>query len=88
MKTLDDHHGLCLKNDVLLLPDVLEKLPDVCLEQYGLDPCRSFSSPVLKLLKKKLGLDSEIDCLCSLKKEREEIFLTLVKDTGEPIINT
>ena len=32
MKTLDDHHDLCLKNDVFLVPDVLGKLPDVCLE--------------------------------------------------------
>ena len=33
-----------LKTDVLLLRDVFEKFISVCLKDYGLDPCRYFSS--------------------------------------------
>ena len=33
-----------LKTDVSLLCDVFEKFIDVCLKDYGLDPCHYFSS--------------------------------------------
>ena len=36
-----------LKTDVLLLCDVFEKFINVCLKDYGLDPCHHFSSPGL-----------------------------------------
>ena len=32
---------------VLFLVDVFEKFINTCLEYYGLDPCRYFSSPGL-----------------------------------------
>ena len=44
---MDDYHDLYLKKKVLLLADVLEKLINICLEYYGLDPCHYFSSPGL-----------------------------------------
>ena len=47
MKTIGDYHDLCLKIDVLLLVDVFEKLIDVCLDYYRLDPCQNFCSPGL-----------------------------------------
>ena len=45
MKTMGDYHDLYIKTDVLLLAYVFEKLIDMCLEYYGLDPCHYFSSP-------------------------------------------
>ena len=44
MKTMGDYHDLYIKTDVLLLADVFEKVIDVCLEYYGLDPCHYFRS--------------------------------------------
>ena len=38
---------MCLKTDVLLLCDVFEKFINVCLKDYGLDPCHYFSFPGL-----------------------------------------
>ena len=46
-KNLGDFHDHYLKNDVLLLTDVFEKLTDTWLKLYGLDPCHYFSSPGL-----------------------------------------
>ena len=47
IKNLEKYHDLYLKTDVLLLCDVFEKFIDVCLKDYGLDPCHYFSSPGL-----------------------------------------
>ena len=47
IKNLGEHHELYLKTDVLLLCDVFEKFINVCLTDYGLDPCHYFSSPEL-----------------------------------------
>ena len=47
MNTMDDYHNLYLKTDALLLVDIFEKLIDMCLEYYGLDPSHYFSSPRL-----------------------------------------
>ena len=44
IKNLGQYHDLYLKTDVLLLCDVFEKFIDVCLKDYGLDPCHYFSS--------------------------------------------
>ena len=45
--TVDDYHDIFLKADVLLLADVFEKFISTCLDYYGLDPFRCFSSPWL-----------------------------------------
>ena len=47
MKTMGDYHVLYLKADVSLLADVFKKFIKTCLDYYGLDPCRYFSSPGL-----------------------------------------
>ena len=44
IKNLGEYHDLYLKTDVLLLCDVFEKFINVCLKDYGLDPCHYFSS--------------------------------------------
>ena len=47
IKNLGEYHDLYLKTDVLLLPDVFEKLVETCRNYYRLDPCHCFSSPGL-----------------------------------------
>ena len=47
IKNLGEYHDLYLKNDLLLLCNVFEKFINVCLMDYGLDPCHYFSSPGL-----------------------------------------
>ena len=42
IKNLREYHDLYLKTDVLLLCDVFEKFINVCLMDYGLDPCHYF----------------------------------------------
>ena len=82
----DYHDDLYLKTDIFLLADVFEKIINTCLEYYGLDPCHYFSSPglswdaMLKMTEIELGLISDIDSFYLLKKEWEEVFLTLLKD--------
>ena len=46
-KTMRDYHDLYLKNDVLLLADVMENYRDVCMENYGLDPLWYYTAPGL-----------------------------------------
>ena len=63
-----------LKTDVLLLCDVFEKFIDVCLKDYGLDPCHYFSSPglawdaMLKMTDIKLEKIHDIDMHLFLEK--------------------
>ena len=45
MKSMREYHDLYLKSDVLLLADVFENFRDVCMSQYGLDPCWYYTSP-------------------------------------------
>ena len=47
MKNMGDYHDRYLKEDVLLLADVFEKVIATCLNFYGLDLCHYFSSPGL-----------------------------------------
>ena len=65
---------MCLKCDVLLLCDVFKKFIDVCLKDYGLDPCHYLSSPglscdaMLKMTGIKLEKISDIDPYLFLEK--------------------
>ena len=67
IKNLGEYHDLYLKTDVLLLCDVFEKFINVCLADYGLDPCHYFSSPglswdaMLKMTGVKLEKIDDID---------------------------
>ena len=47
IKNLGGYNDLYLKTDVLLLCDVFEKFINVCLKDYGLDPCHYIISPGL-----------------------------------------
>ena len=46
-KNMGDYHNHYLKEHVLSLADVFEKLTDTWLKFYKLDPCHYFSSPGL-----------------------------------------
>ena len=61
IKNLGEYHDLYLKLDVLLLGDVFEKFVDVCLNDYGLDPCHYYSSPGLSwdAMLKMTGIELE-----------------------------
>ena len=45
MKNVGDYYDHYLKKDVLSLADIFERLIDICLKFYGLDPSHYFSSP-------------------------------------------
>ena len=70
----------------MLLADVYEKFINTCLEYYEEDTFHYFSSPelswdaMLKMTEIKIELISDIDIIYLLKKEWEEVFLTLLKD--------
>ena len=90
---MGDYHDPYLKTDILLLADISEKFINACLEYYELDRCHYFSSPglswdaMIKMTKIELELISDVDMHLLLKKEWEDVFLTLVKDTVKQIIN-
>ena len=71
---MGEYHDLYLKTDVLLLCDVSEKFINVCLKDYGLDPCHYFSSPglswdaMLKMTGIKLEKVGNIDVHLLLEK--------------------
>ena len=77
IKNLGEYHDLYLKTDVLLLCDVSEKFIDVCLKDYGLDPCHYFSSPgiswdaMLKMAGIKLEKMHDIDMYIIFTKRNE-----------------
>ena len=59
----------------MLLADVLEKLIDMCLKFYGLDPCHYFNSPglswnaMLKMTGVKFKKYQTLTCTYLLKKD-------------------
>ena len=71
---MGQYHDLYLKTDVLLLSDVFEKFINVCLVDYGLDPCHYFSLPgvswdvVLKMTDVKLEKIDNIDVHLFIEK--------------------
>jgi len=76
MTNFREYHDLYLymKLDVLLLTDVFENFPSVCLKNYALDPCWYFTAPGLAwdaCLKKtdiKLKLLHDVDMLLMIEK--------------------
>ena len=42
---MSDYNKFYLKTDIVLLAHVFEIFTNTCLDYYGLDPCRYFSSP-------------------------------------------
>ena len=74
IKNLGKYHDLYLKADVLLLCDVFQKFIEVCLVDYGLDPCHYYSSPglswdaMLKMAGVKLKNINNIDIHLFLEK--------------------
>ena len=67
-------HDLYLKTDALMLCDVFEKFIDVCLKDYGLDPCYCYNSPglswdaMLKMTGIKLEKIHDIDMYLFFEK--------------------
>ena len=44
---IGEHHDLYVQSDILLLADVFENLPNMCLKIYKLDPTKFLSAPGL-----------------------------------------
>ena len=94
MSTMSNYHDLYLITDVLLLANIFEKFVNWSLKYYGLNPCHYFSSPglswdaMLKMTGIELELISDITMDCLLKKEWEEVLLTLPKDIVKQMINS
>ena len=71
---MSSFHNYYLKNDVLLLTDVLEKCTDTWLKFYGLDSCHYFSSPglswdaMLKMIDMRLAKIMDIDMYLLIEK--------------------
>ena len=71
MNIMDDYNCLYL---VLLLADVFQKLTNICLNSYGLDPCHYSSSlalswgAMLKMTEIKLELINNIDMRLFMEK--------------------
>ena len=69
-----DYRDMYLESDVLLLTDVFENFRDLCLENYGLDPCWYYTAPglawdaALKKTKVELKLFTDIDMLLMVEK--------------------
>ena len=74
MKNLAKYHDMYVQSDTLLLVDVFENFPNICLEIYGLDTARSLTAPGLawqasfKRTKVKLDLLTVIDILLMVEK--------------------
>jgi hypothetical protein len=72
--TLGEYSDLYLKIDVLLLADVFENFPDLCLTTYHLDPAFYYTAPgfsfdcMLKYTSIKLDLLSDYDMLLMIEK--------------------
>ena len=91
-KNLGQYHDLYLKCDVLLLCDVFEKFIDVCLVDYGLDPCRYYSSAglssdaILKMTDIRLEKINNIDVHLFLVKGMRGGYHIFLKDVVKVVM--
>ena len=73
-QTLQDHHDLYLKTDVLLLADVFENFRKTCLKHYKVDPCHYYTAPgltwdaYLKETKQNIQLLKDYDMLMMFER--------------------
>ena len=73
MKSLLDLHNLYVKTDTILLSSVFESFRNMCMKQYGLDPCHLYTSPglswsrCLKMSGVQLELSTCIDMLLMIE---------------------
>ena len=73
-KDLGDYHDLYVQSDTLLLADVFENFPNMCIEVYELDPAHFLSEPGLawqacvKKTDVKLELVTDVDILLKVEK--------------------
>ena len=97
IKNLGEYHDLYLKTEILLLCDVSEKFIDVCLKDYGLDPCHYYSLPglswdaMLKMTGITLEKISDIDVVVEVvfhmfQKDIVKVLMILVLCIGMRII--
>ena len=67
IKNLREYHDLNVQSDTLLLADVFQNFPNMCLKIYKLDPAKILSAPelvwqaALKKTKVKVDLLTDID---------------------------
>ena len=79
IKNLREYHDLYVQSDTLLLADVFQNFPNMCLKIYKLDPAKILSAPeliwqaALKKTKVKLDLLTDIDMLSMVEKEEEYV---------------
>ncbi len=61
-RTMQDYHDVYLQVDTLQLADILESFRDECLESYGLDPAKYYTSPGLSwdAMLKQTGIELEL----------------------------
>ena len=94
INNLGEYHDLYLKTDVLWLCDVFEKFIDVCLKDYGLDPCHYVSSSglswdaMLKMTGIRLEEINDIDMYLFLEKGMRKGVLCISKRYAESEENT
>ena len=74
IKNLGEYHDLYLETDTLLLTDVYERIREICLEIYQLDPAHFLSTPglawqaCLKKARVKLELLTDINMLLMIEE--------------------
>ena len=74
IKNLGEYYDLYVQSDTLFLASVFENFRNICLKVYDLDPAKFLSAhqlswqAVLKKIKAKLGLSTDINRLLKIEK--------------------
>ena len=83
-----------VQSDTLLLADIFNNFPNMCLEMYGLDPACFLTAQglewhaTLKKAKVKLYLITDFDILLIIKKASEAEYVMLSINMRKLIINS